>query len=106
MAKVRLVLYKRPNVGWDEFRAYWSENHAALIASIPGVRRYVHHQLALGGRPSDNVAELWFDSHEAMRAAIGSRPSIAVTAPRRLRHTALSSCSACTNVISPPSVST
>jgi uncharacterized protein (TIGR02118 family) len=72
MAKVRLVLYKRPNVGWDEFRAYWSENRAALVANIPGVRRYVHHQLALGGRPSDNVAELWFDSHEAMRSAIDS----------------------------------
>src|SRR5262245_42627236 len=72
MAKVRLVLYKRPNVGWDEFRGYWSENHAALIANIPGVQRYIHHQLALGRRPSDNVAELWFDSHEAMRAAMGS----------------------------------
>ena len=72
MAKVRLVLYKRPYVGWDEFRGYWSENHAALIANIPGVRKYVHHQLALGGHPSGNVAELWFDSHEAMRAAIGS----------------------------------
>ena len=72
MARIMLVLYKRPNVGWDEFRSYWSENQAALIANIPGVRKYVHHQLALGGRPADNVAELWFDSHEAMRAAIGS----------------------------------
>ena len=33
-------------------------------------------------------------SRRSMRAAIGSRSSIAVTAARKLRHTALSSCSA------------
>jgi uncharacterized protein (TIGR02118 family) len=77
MAKVTLVLYKRPNVGWEEFRSYWTENHAELMASLPGARKFVRDPQPLaparGGPPSDHVAELWFDSAEALRRAIESR---------------------------------
>ena len=81
MLKTVFVAHKRADMTLDEFRRYWKETHAPLGAAIPGVRRYVqYHALpdtAPGVRACDGVAELWFDSPEALQAALTSPEGVA-----------------------------
>ena len=61
----------------DEFRKYWLEIHGNLGSKLPGLRHYVQSHLVdeayLYARPHfDGVAQLWFDSADAMRAAFHS----------------------------------
>lgn len=57
----------------EEFHRYWSEVHGPLATKIPQMRRYVQSHARLssyrdGRRPTfDGVAEVWFDSTDAMR---------------------------------------
>ncbi|HLW69597.1 MAG TPA: EthD family reductase [Candidatus Binataceae bacterium] len=58
----------------DEFRRYWIDVHGGLGTKVAGFRRYVQSHLIdeayLYATPQfDGVAQIWFDSHEAMRAA-------------------------------------
>lgn len=88
MIKLVFCLRRQPHLSREEFQRYWRERHAPLVreaAAALGVRRYVQvHTLtspvneglrrARGGPEEyDGVAELWFDSLEAM-AANGARP--------------------------------
>ena len=88
MIKLSFCLVRLPHLTRDAFQAYWRGTHAPLVASVAGelqIRRYVQtHSLPpevqQGLRASrdappefDGVAELWFDSLEAM-AANGARP--------------------------------
>jgi uncharacterized protein (TIGR02118 family) len=72
MLKVLVVLYKRPELTWGEFRRYWKEDHGRLARQIPGLRRYVHNDALIEGKPPYGVAELWFDDQAAMDAAMSS----------------------------------
>ena len=74
MIKRFVVLRRKQGMAADDFHTYWREVHGPLIAAIPGVRRYVQYhvrsQIAVGeDEPIDGIAELWFDSEEAQRAA-------------------------------------
>ena len=84
MTKVIFVVHKRPDMDRDEFRRYWRDVHGPLAARIPGLRKYVqNHPLpdaASGDLPCDGIAELWFDSAEAMRAGFASPEGTATTA--------------------------
>jgi uncharacterized protein (TIGR02118 family) len=97
MIKLTFCLVRLPHLTREAFQAYWFEIHAPLVASVADVlqiRRYVQlHSLppeaSAGLRASrdgpdgyDGVAELWFDSLEAM-AANSERPA-AREAGRRL----------------------
>ena len=88
MVKLVFCLRRLPHLSREEFQRYWRERHAPLVresAKALGIRRYVQvHTLpddlhaALGasrGAPEayDGVAELWFDSLEALAAA-GATP--------------------------------
>jgi uncharacterized protein (TIGR02118 family) len=83
---IRLVfcLRKRDELSREEFQDYWRNQHAPLVrshAAALGIRRYVQlhsiddavSQAVAGARnppaPYDGVAELWFDSIEALAAA-------------------------------------
>ncbi len=64
---------------YGEFQAHWRGEHGALAGRIPGLRRYVqNHAVLSAGRPVlpwpgfDSLAELEFDSLEAMDAGFGS----------------------------------
>ena len=83
MTKVIYVLHRRPDMDRDEFRRYWRDIHGPIAARMPGLRRYVQdHALTdvLGEPPCDGIAELWFDSEEAMRAALASPEGVATLA--------------------------
>jgi uncharacterized protein (TIGR02118 family) len=82
MIKALVFLQRRPGLSPKGFRRYWHDVHGPLAASMPGVRRYVqNHVNELPGilrdgsyaeLPCDGVAELWFDSLDALQAAFAS----------------------------------
>lgn len=88
MIKLTFCLVRLPSLSREAFQAYWSGTHGPLVASLAEtlqIRRYVQmHSLppeasagmrATRGGPEDfdGVAELWFDSLEAL-AENGRRP--------------------------------
>jgi uncharacterized protein (TIGR02118 family) len=93
MIKLSFCLRRLPHLSRAEFQKYWREEHALLVAShaeVLGIRRYVQsHSLyddrlagistARGshGLDYDGVAELWFDSIEALAAAPSEAASLA-----------------------------
>jgi uncharacterized protein (TIGR02118 family) len=83
MIKVLAVLYKRPDMGREEFVRYWREVHAPLAERMEGVRRYVinptREAFAMGVAPFDGLAELWFDDAAAARSAFASPAGVATT---------------------------
>lgn len=86
-------LHRRSEVEEDEFHRYWTEVHGPLattLAPVLGIRRYVqlhtiagriNSSLASGrGAPErfDGIAELWFDSVDAMiTAALSAEGAVA-----------------------------
>jgi uncharacterized protein (TIGR02118 family) len=88
MIKLTFCLVRLPSLTRESFQNYWYGTHAPLVAGVAEtlqIRRYVQmHSLpaeaSVGTRASrdapeefDGVAELWFDSFEAM-AENGRRP--------------------------------
>ena len=72
-------LKRLPGMMLGDFRKYWIEVHGAMGHHLPGVRRYVQsHQIdEIYHYPDqapdyDGVAQLWFDSPEAMQSAFDS----------------------------------
>jgi uncharacterized protein (TIGR02118 family) len=87
MVKLVFCLTRRPDMPADEFHRYWEEQHGPLVrtvASTLGIRRYVQDHTLSGAvgdmltasrggpGPFDGIAELWFDSEEALVAASSS----------------------------------
>jgi uncharacterized protein (TIGR02118 family) len=81
--KLTYCLRRRQGMTLDEFQRYWRTTHAPLVAEraeVLGIRRYVQvhtsdlpdvHAILQGRNggspePFDGVAELWFDSLDAM----------------------------------------
>jgi uncharacterized protein (TIGR02118 family) len=78
-------LKRMPGMALEDFRKYWIETHGALGAKLPGIRRYVQSHLVdkayLYAEPRhDGVAQLWFDSIDALRSAFASPEGRALTA--------------------------
>jgi uncharacterized protein (TIGR02118 family) len=84
MIKIVFCLRRRADLSREEFQSYWRTRHAPLVrshASALGIRRYVQvHSVddnissAIAGprkspEPFDGVAELWFDSLDALIVA-------------------------------------
>ena len=87
MVKLMFVLRRRPDLTREEFQSYWRDPHAPLVlshAEALGIRRYVQvhtlpEEFQAGLRASrqapeayDGVAELWYDSLEAIAAAVAT----------------------------------
>ena len=88
MIKLTFCLTRLPHLTRAAFQAYWLETHGPLVASVAEtlqIRRYVQlHSLPAEASADlrtsrdapgeyDGVAELWFDSLEAL-AANSERP--------------------------------
>ena len=72
MVKTITFIKRKPGMSVDDFGQYWRKQHAAIVTKLPGLRRYVQcHTIPSGyrnGEPAyDGVAEVWFDSTDAMR---------------------------------------
>ena len=98
MIKLTFCLTRLSHLSRDGFQAYWRNTHAPLVASVAEtlqIRRYVQlHSLPPAASDAlrasrdappefDGVAELWFDSLDAL-AANGARPQAQAAAARLL----------------------
>ena len=87
MVKLTFALRRLPHLSREEFQRYWLEQHGPLVRSyveVLGIRRYVQThtspdamQVALRAsrgapEPYDGVAELWYDSLEAIAVAVST----------------------------------
>lgn len=88
MIRITFLLRRRPELSIDEFRRYWLEEHGPLVAGharrINALRYVQVHTLddpanpamaeSRGGMeaPYDGVAEVWFESRDALVAALQS----------------------------------
>jgi uncharacterized protein (TIGR02118 family) len=87
MIKLAFTLHRRSDMTRQECQRYWLEVHGPLVrsyADVLGIRRYVQlHALpdevqtalrASRGAPEpyDGIAELWYDSLEAVAAAVST----------------------------------
>jgi uncharacterized protein (TIGR02118 family) len=85
---ITFLLKRRPDVAPDEFHRYWRDVHGPLVTSHAdalGIRRYLQlhatetasGRLAAASRSAapgdwDGVALVWFDSEEALGAAVAT----------------------------------
>ena len=92
MIRLTYALRRKAGLSFEEFQAYWQEQHGPLVASVSqrlNIRRYVQvHTLhnpdgeqKIGQRgklqkPFDGIAELWFDSIETLRESQTSESAI------------------------------
>jgi uncharacterized protein (TIGR02118 family) len=66
-------LTRRPGLSVEEFQHHWREVHGPIVATLPGLKRYVQSHTRRsayeGGRiPAyDGVVLTWFDSTDAIR---------------------------------------
>jgi uncharacterized protein (TIGR02118 family) len=75
MTKAMFTLYRRPDMTGDQFRDYWKTTHAQIAAKMPGLKKYVqNHALTTeeGEPPVAGIAQVYFDSVEAMQEALSS----------------------------------
>jgi uncharacterized protein (TIGR02118 family) len=77
MVKAIFIVSKLPGLTLGEFFHRWRSDHAAVVAEVPGLRRYVqNHALPTAyaglGQTHDGWAELWFDDLESLHAAAAS----------------------------------
>lgn len=91
MIKLTYCLHRKPELSREEFQAYWRGTHAPLVKAAQqalGIRRYIQQHTVdspIGaannegrgipygdGEDFDGVAELWFDSEEAVVASVAT----------------------------------
>ncbi|HEX8968196.1 MAG TPA: EthD domain-containing protein [Chloroflexota bacterium] len=77
MVKAVFMVARKPGLTIGEFQQHWLEVHGALVASLPGLRRYVQNHAIPGAyavRPMthDGFSELWFDDLPSLAAAAES----------------------------------
>jgi uncharacterized protein (TIGR02118 family) len=91
MIKLTYCLHRLPSLTRADFQDYWRNKHAPLVAAAQealGIRRYIQQHsvdspigaannegrgIPYGdGEDFDGVAELWFDSEEAVAAAVAT----------------------------------
>ena len=84
MFKAMFFLFRRPDLGTEEFQRYSREVHQPLVAKVPGLERYVVNHTAMNPAGAehacDGVAELWFASPERFQAALGTPEGTAALA--------------------------
>jgi uncharacterized protein (TIGR02118 family) len=71
LIKVVAVIKAKQGLDREQFLHHWNVEHPAYVRKLPGIRRYrqnpaVEHRKAW---PFSGMAELWFDSVEAVKAA-------------------------------------
>ncbi|HUD17238.1 MAG TPA: EthD domain-containing protein [Acidimicrobiales bacterium] len=95
MIKLIFCLRRRQDISEEEFHRYWRHEHGPLVirhAATLGIRRYVQLHTVSGpvnamlaatrGGPEayDGVAELWFDSADALASSAATEKGMAAAA--------------------------
>jgi uncharacterized protein (TIGR02118 family) len=75
MAKIIFILQRRTDLTRQQCQEYWrGETHRGVVSRIPGLRKWVQNHVVGGPGEAacDGVGEMWFDSDQAMNAALNS----------------------------------
>lgn len=75
MIKFSGMIMKRDDFTIEEFKKHWLEVHVPLMKQVPGLLHYrvnVIDRRIDGNFPYDGFSECWFESEEAMDAALAS----------------------------------
>jgi uncharacterized protein (TIGR02118 family) len=85
MIKAVIFFKRKPDMSVAAFQEHWRTRHAAIIARLPGLRRYVQNatlasEYAAGEPLFDAVAESSFEDTQAMKALAGTPHYAAVLA--------------------------
>lgn len=73
MFKAMILLKRKEDLSFDEFRRHWLEVHAPLVRQLPGLRKSVFNfNLDGGAGEIDAVSELWFDTEKDFTDAYAS----------------------------------
>ena len=68
-------MIKRPTgMDFEDFRKWWLTEHAPKVRQWPGLREYRINLCTSPDQAFDGVAEVWFDTREAMDAVFGTPP--------------------------------
>jgi uncharacterized protein (TIGR02118 family) len=82
MAKLIFVVQRRADMTREQCQRAWAgEQHTSIVEKLPGLRAWrQNHVASAPGEPiCDGIGELWFESQEAMEAALQS-PEMAAAA--------------------------
>lgn len=77
MIKRLTIVQGHPDVPKGEALRYWKEEHAALVARVPRVKRYVQNHcvdnvLGMGESSFVGLGEVWFETIEDAAEALES----------------------------------
>ncbi len=106
MVTMIVFVRRKQGISREEFSRYWFERHAPLVLSTPEfmqhVRKYVQYHPAAGPTAAgslfgditdyDGVGEIWFDSREAMNAALTEPRYLEIMRPDELKFIDLEGC--------------
>src|SRR5215471_13754231 len=88
MLKFMVVLYRKPELTWEQFRAHLENIHAPLAKNLPGLRRYLKNHVSPDPKRQhpgwDAIVELYFEDREKMEAAWASAQGAASDADLRV----------------------
>ena len=77
------LVRRKQSLSREQFLDHWLTTHAALCKKLPGMRRYcinVIERDQFPGLDYDGFSELWFDSVEALQAALASPDGVTLLA--------------------------
>ena len=69
------LVQRKKTLTREQFLSHWLTTHAELCKRLPGMRRYSVNLIEPGRfphMPYDGFSELWFDSEQALQAALES----------------------------------
>ena len=102
MIKIVIFAKRKTGMSFEEFDKYWRDEHAPLIKRVTEfsrhVRKYVQSHRLTGDVPLaaeadyDGVAELWFDSVDAMTTAFAEPRYMELIRPDELKFLELDRC--------------
>lgn len=79
MAKIMFVLHRRSDKSQEQFLAEWrGEHHAGIVKKLAGLKKWIVNPVVSAPGPPvcDGIGEMWFESDQAMEAALKS-PALA-----------------------------
>jgi len=80
MIKAVILLKRRDGMSLQDFSDWMLKEHVPMALKLDGLKRYQVNIARSSDGPYDGVAELWFDSEDAMLAAYASEHGKAVAA--------------------------
>lgn len=80
------LLRRKQSLSYVQFINHWLKTHAELAKKLPGLRRYCINVIEREKFPKldyDGFSELWFDSEDALNAALKSTNGVTLLADLR-----------------------